>query len=117
MEEEKGVSVDKIVIPECNSSTCQYHALTESVVRDLKVAVQRTVEGQDQLKETVIHLTEAFKAMDRIDKRMEKLEDSMALKDKEQDQKIDELRIFMYKALGSIATVMAAIGVAGILLI
>jgi hypothetical protein len=93
-------------IPECSASTCQYHALTESVVKDLKVAVQRTVEGQDQLKETVIHLTEAFKAMERIDKRMEKLEDSITLKDKEQDQKIDELRIFMYKSIG----ILTAIG-------
>ena len=96
---------------DCNASTCQYHTLTENVIRDLKEAVQSTVEGQQQLRETVIHLTEAFKAMERIDKRMEKMEDATVLRDKEQDQKIDELRIFMYKALGVLAAIGTGLGV------
>lgn len=108
-------------IKDCNASTCQYHALTESVVKDLKVTVQKVSEGQDQMRETVIHLTEAFKAMERIDKRMEKLEDATLRRDKEQDSKIDELRIFMYKAIGAMMAVSVGAGVffkfAGLLVI
>lgn len=95
-------------IVECNASTCQYHTLTEGIVKDLRIAVQRIIDGQDQMKETVIHLTGAFKAMERIDNRMDKADTLFAEKNKEQDNKIDELRIFMYKAMG----VVTAIGVA-----
>lgn len=95
-------------IVECNANTCQYHALTEGVVKDLRIAVQRIMEGQEQMRDTVIQLTEAFKAMERIDKWIDKHEDTARLKDAEQDKKIDDLRVFMYKAIGAIA----ALGVA-----
>ena len=94
---------------ECSPQTCQYHVLTESVIGDLKKAVEKLMEGQDQMRETVIHLTEAFKAMERINHRMEQMEDLQRDKDKEQDGKIDELKAFMYKSMG----VIASIGVLG----
>jgi len=78
--------------------------LTESVIKDLKRAVEKLMEGQDQMRETVIHLTEAFKAMERINHRMEQMEDLQREKDKEQDTKIDELKAFMYKSIGLVAS-------------
>jgi len=89
----------------CNPTTCQYHYLTEHVVSDLKVAVEKLLEGQIQMKETVIQLSENMKAFERIEQRLEKLEDWQIQRDKEQDQKIQELRAFMYKAMGAISAV------------
>ena len=96
---------------DCTPQTCQYHVLTESVIADLKQAVEKLMEGQDQMKETVIHLTEAFKAMERIDARMEKLEDLQRVKDQIQDAKLDEVKGFMYKAMGALAAIGALGGV------
>ena len=96
----------------CNSESCQYHALTESVISDLKAAVQKLTESQEQMKETVIQLAEAFKAMERLNKRIDKLENTLVEKNKEQDKKVDELRIFMYKALGAGMAIMGALSIA-----
>lgn len=84
----------------CNPETCQYHALTEAVVEDLKDAVHRLMEGQDQMKETVIKLAEAFKYMEKVDIKVDRLEERLREKDEKQDEKIDEVRMFMYKAIG-----------------
>lgn len=96
----------------CNSESCQYHALTESVIGDLKAAVQKLTESQEQMKETVIQLAEAFKAMERLNQRIDKLENNLVEKNKEQDKKVDELRIFMYKALGAGMALMGALSIA-----
>jgi hypothetical protein len=84
----------------CNPSTCQYHALTEAVVEDLKDAVHRLMEGQDQMKETVIKLVEAFKYMERLDAKIDKLEELHREKERDQDCEIKELKAFMYKIMG-----------------
>lgn len=84
----------------CNPETCQYHALTESVITDLKDAVKKLTEGQEQMNKTVVQLTEAFKWMDRIDRRVEKVEDLQRAKDREQDHEIGEVKGFMYRAGG-----------------
>lgn len=84
----------------CHPTTCHYHALTESVVSDLKEAVHKLMEGQEKMRESLIQMTEAFKAVERLDGRLSKLEENQGRKDREQDKKIDGLRAFMYKAVG-----------------
>jgi uncharacterized coiled-coil protein SlyX len=84
----------------CNPSTCIHNALTEAVITDLKEAVHRLMEGQEKMRESLIVMTEAFKAVERLDTRITKLEDEQKFKDREQDKKIDNLRAFMYKACG-----------------
>lgn len=71
------------------------------VIDDLRDSVKKLLEGQDELKVTVIKMSEAFKSMDRVESRIEKIEAEQKEKNKEQDEKIDRLRIFMYKAGGA----------------
>lgn len=94
----------------CNPQECKYHMLTDSVINDLREAVNKLTEGQDQMRETVIQLTEAFKLMGRVDQRVDKLEDLQREKDKDQDAKIQELRGFMYKAVGIAIGASGALG-------
>ncbi len=104
----------------CSPDTCQYHVLTESVIGDLKDAVQKLMEGQEQMSHTVIQLAESFKSVDRLDRRLEKIEDAQNAKEEKQDGKIDELRGFMYKvmgiSIGGISVVSIAIQVIVVLL-
>ena len=85
---------------QCDPKSCQYHQLTDRVMEDLRDAVSKITESQMQVKESMASLIEGFKAMDRLEKRQEKQEELQRAKDQEQDLKIDQLRIFMYKALG-----------------
>lgn len=103
--------MDEKVKHECTPQTCSYHLLTENIIKDMKSAVDKLIEGQDSMRETVIHLTDAFKTMDRIESRLEKLEELQRETDKEQDQKIQELRGFMYKLMGVAAGAGAVMGV------
>lgn len=110
MMSDKWPNDDRRVNPHtCNSDTCQYHYLTESVIADLKESVIKLLEGQTKMGESIVQLTEAFKMVERIDARLAKLEDLAREKDKEQDVKIDELKGFMYKAMGAIAAAGVAI--------
>lgn len=96
----------------CNPDTCQYHYLTESVIKDLKESVVQLLEGQTKMSETIIQLTEAFKAIERLDNKLEKLEDEQKKKDEKQDEKIDQVRMFMYKVIGATGVIITAIGFA-----
>lgn len=92
-------------------SFCQYHMMTEGSVGDLKAAVKNLTDTQVQMRETLMQLSEVFRAVERLEKRMDKLEiqrDGIVEKCekkhedrwKEQEGKLDEVRIFMYKAIG-----------------
>ncbi len=85
---------------DCHPTTCHYHALTESVITDLKEAVHKLMEGQEKMRESLIQMTEAFKMVERLDAQINKMESDQERKDAEQDKKIDGLRVFMYKAIG-----------------
>ena len=86
----------------CNSETCKYHLMTETLVGELKAAVDKLIIGQEQTRETVIQLVEAFKAVDKLENRINDLEKEQKDKDKVQDSKIDQLRAFMWKVNGSV---------------
>ena len=92
-------------------SFCQYHLMTEGSVEDLKAAVKNLTETQVHMRETLMQLAEVFRAVERLEKRMDKLEiqkEEMVARcehraekrNTEQDSKIDEVRVFMYKAIG-----------------
>ena len=104
----------------CHPTTCQYHALTEAVVEDLKDAVHRLMEGQDQMKETVIKLAEAFKYMEKVEVKVDRLEEryrdaeketarDLAEKNEKQDLEIDRIKMFMYKSMGAGSLAMTAL--------
>jgi hypothetical protein len=92
-------------------SFCQYHLMTEGSVEDLKAAVKNLTETQVHMRETLMQLSEVFRAVERLEKRMDRLEiqrDGIVEKcerkgeerNREQDEKLDEVRAFMYKAIG-----------------
>jgi hypothetical protein len=92
-------------------SFCQYHLMTEGTVEDLKDTVKTLSATQMHMRETLVQLIEVFKTVERLEKRMDKLEAQRGEtlercekkteeRNKELDWKIDEVRVFMYKAIG-----------------
>lgn len=79
-----------------------YHSLTDSVIQDLKEAMRSLADGQMQMRETIIKLTEAFKSMERLDKRIDNAEEGVKSNSKE----ISELRVAVYKAGAVVAALM-----------
>lgn len=103
-----------------NELTCQYHNVNESVIHDLRDAVKQLVESHQEMRVSVMQLTEALKSMERIERKIDKLEEEHREdldkmwrmhreKDKEQDTKIEELKAFVYKISG------AAVGAGGVI--
>jgi len=104
---------------------CQYHINDHAVISDLKDSVRVIIEGQQEMRTSVIQLTEAFKNMERIeariekiedlrserevkmDLRIEKIEDQRADREERREKEIRELRAFMNKALGILAATTA----------
>lgn len=109
MEERREMERRSIV---CSTDSCQYHILTESVIKDLKNATEKLVDGQEHLRDTVIKLVEGFKFIDKLDGKVDRLEEEMKEKDEKQDVKIDKLRNFMYKVSGIAVGISAIIGIA-----
>jgi len=93
----------------CNPDICQYHALTDAIINDLRSAVHKLAEGQEQMRDTVVQLTEAFKSMDRIERKLEKMEDIHREDLAESNKKVGELRAFMYKVSGAAAVIAAVL--------
>lgn len=90
----------------CGNESCLYHVLTDSVIHDLKEAVKRIMEGQDQMKETVIQLAEAFKSMERLDRKIDKIEELQRSKNESTDRELSSLKGTLYKAGGAVAALM-----------
>lgn len=83
---------------------CQYHSQDHSVIGDLKDAVKVIIDGQQDMRGDLLKLTEAFKNMDRLESRLEKIEDERKRQEERRDIEVQELRAFMNKALGILAT-------------
>jgi hypothetical protein len=86
----------------CTPDSCMYHALTDSVIQDLKEAMRSLADGQMQMRETIIKLTEAFKSMERLDKRIDSVDER--IKGNEKD--VSDLRVAVYKAGAVVAALM-----------
>lgn len=84
-----------------NNEVCNYHNANDSVIGDMKEAVKALVAGQVEMRLSITQLVEAFKSMDRLEAKIDKLEARQIINDKDQDEKIQELRNFMYKCLGA----------------
>ena len=109
-------------VKEIQQSICQYHTLNDSVIHDLRDSVKVLIDVQQGMRVSVTQLTEAFKAMDRIEKKIDKMEDAhkadldkfatnQRLRNKEVDQELDKLKAFVYRVTGS---AVAAGGILGL---
>lgn len=78
------------------------------VISDMRDSIKKLLDGQEALTLSVVKMAEAFKSMDRFENRIESMEKDQKEKDREQDDKIAELRAFMYKAGGIWAGLMVA---------
>ena len=92
----------------CTPDSCMYHALTDSVIGDLKEAMKALADGQTQMRETIIKLTESFKSVERLDKRIDKAEEEI----KGNKQEVDTLKIGVYKAGAVIGALLLVLQVA-----
>lgn len=90
----------------CNAEECQYHQLTGAAIQDMRETVKALVEGQQQMRDNLIQLTEAFKQMDRLERRVDKMEERGEKDNKEQDVSIRKLENNFYKAAGGIGAVL-----------
>lgn len=87
---------------QCNPNTCQYHAVTQKVVDNLEIAVHEIVRSQAEMRENIIQLTEAVKVFQKMQERIEKLEDKLEKKNAEQDLEIrqNSKQIYLVMAVG-----------------
>ena len=86
----------------CTPDSCLYHELTDSVIKDLKEALKSLADGQMQMRETIIKLTEAFKSMERLDRRIDSCEQRV----KDTEKEVADLRVAVYKAGAVVAGLM-----------
>jgi len=91
---------------------CKYHMQDHSVVLDLKESIRDIIEGQNEMRSGLIALTEAFKNMDRLEVRLDKMEVERSRQEDKRDKEVEELRTFMNKALGIGAAVVAIMSIA-----
>lgn len=84
---------------------CQYHTNDHAVISDLRDAVKIIIEGQQDMRASLIQLTEAFKNMERIELRLEKIEDRRRSDREKRDNEIAELKTFMNRAMGWAAAI------------
>lgn len=86
-------------------SSCMAHPQYEGMILDLKETAKALVEGQMEMKMTLIQLTENLKGLERLERRVDRIEEKHAKDDSIQGNQIDELRKFMYKMTGAIAVI------------
>lgn len=86
---------------------CQYHLQDHSNIGDLKDAVKVIIDGQHGMRGDLLKLTEAFKNMDRLEIRLDKMEEERVRQGEKRDKEIEELKSFMNKALGWLAAAVA----------
>jgi uncharacterized coiled-coil protein SlyX len=88
---------------------CASHVHNEASINELKVIVSKLSDGMIQVRESMVQLTEAFKALGKVDARLDKLED-VHNKDAEENRKrLSDLEANVYKAGAVIAGVLLAI--------
>ena len=86
----------------CDSEECASHLYIVEAVKELKEMNKLLLQGQNQLERTTIKLVESMKSVDRLHERVNKLEKEQTSTDKEQDKKIDRLRVFMWRVSGAL---------------
>jgi len=90
----------------CDSETCASHLYIVEAVKELKEMNGLLLKGQNQLKMTTVKLIESMKNVERLHTKIDKLEEHQEIKDREQDIKIDNLRIFTWKMVGAISVLV-----------
>jgi len=90
---------------EYRQDICLYHELTDSVIKDLKEALKSLADGQMQMRETLVKLTEAFKLMERLDRRIDSVEQRV----KESEEEVSDLKVAVYKAGAIVGALMVII--------
>jgi biopolymer transport protein ExbB/TolQ len=89
----------------CDPNECPSHDLTLAVVQELKEAVQKLMEGQEETKRSIVRLAEGFKTVERLERKIEHLEEIHRADVKEHQKNLAEVRAFMYKVSGVLAVV------------
>ncbi len=87
----------------CTAEDCSAHSFMVEAIRELKDMNKKIITTQDKLKETTIKIVASLESVNRIHIRLDKYEELQRMRDKEQDQKIDKVRIFMWKITGAIS--------------
>jgi hypothetical protein len=96
---------------EVQNEICQYHMADHGTITDLKESVKTIVDSQMAVKSGLASLTEAFKSMDRLEARLEKMEVERLRQGELRDLEIKELRAFMNRSLGWAAAGILGLGI------
>lgn len=100
-------------------TTCAAHPQYEVMVQSLKEGMRDLRTGQTEMQMTLVQLTENLKGLERLERRVDKLEAKHQVDEKYQGDQIDELRRFMYKITGAIAviSVLAPLVMRGVMMV
>lgn len=93
---------------------CIYNEIHENAIVELKESVKVLLEGQRHMSEAIVQLTTSLKSIDRLERKIDKLEEHQREEIDKQEVKIEKLSAMVYKAGGAVAAVViiiqAAIG-------
>jgi uncharacterized coiled-coil protein SlyX len=88
---------------------CASHMHNEASIQELKIIVVRLSDGMAQVRESMVQLTEAFKALGKVDARLDKLEETHNRDAEDNRRRLSTLEGNVYKAGAIIAALLLAI--------
>jgi uncharacterized coiled-coil protein SlyX len=88
---------------------CASHVHNEQSIAELKTIVSKLNDGMGQVREGMIQLTEAFKALGKVDARLDKLEEIHNRDSERNRERLERLESNVYKAGALIAAILLVI--------
>jgi len=88
---------------------CASHMHSEASIQELKIIVSKLSDGMIQVRESMVQLTEAFKALGKVDARLDKLEEIHNRDSEANRKRLSDLEGNVYKAGAVIAALLLAI--------
>lgn len=85
--------------------TCEVHENTMALIAKLDNFQVKLMEGQMEIKENLIRLTENILEMKRLNQRFDDMARELKVKDEKQDKEIHQNSAFVNKALGVVGSI------------
>lgn len=93
------------MLPKCDNEHCEAHVFTMDLISKLEGVTEKLMDGQHDIKENIIRLTENLLELQRTNQRYDKMCEEVKAKDKEQDDQIKHNSAFVNKAIGVVGAI------------
>ena len=87
---------------DCGSDNCDVHLFMIETVKELKAGYLALLRSHSDLKEVVVKLTENMGETRRIYQRLDKILEDAKEREENQDEKIEESKKYIDRAIGGI---------------